>query len=123
MRDNARTRQKHDSRWSWWDCSSLCREWRSGDKVCPWREKQIRPARLRQDGWIHGFDESLRLAGKKVTVGVDLRSHIGGQLPARREAQRPLSGGNHKQESNHEDHGDDDPIMSFALKGFHGYFH
>ena len=49
---------------------------------------------------VNGFDETDRAAGEEVTVGVKIRSHIGVQLPAWCEAERPSAGEDDTDESN-----------------------
>ena len=62
-------------------------------------QEYIDPRGLSKDGWVNGFDEIHRAAGEEITVGVKTRPHIGIQLPAWSEAQRPATGKNDADES------------------------
>src|SRR6266508_5039147 len=71
-------------------CFSCSGNRRASGEFCPRCEKKVDPAWLSKDRRINRFDESAWPAGEEVAVRVEVRIHVGIQLPAWRETQGPL---------------------------------
>jgi hypothetical protein len=60
---------------------------------------------------------------EEIAVEVELRVHIGIQLPVRGETQRQLAREDHAQEADHQDDQHNDPVLPPALNWLHRSIH